>query len=99
VLGGENAPQERLFYLVRLMTGRKPPRRIPFGVAAALGAVEELRARWLGGAPRLTRGAVEIFRHDWSLDSSVAVRDLGYTMTPLVNGMHRTVESLRATLG
>jgi farnesol dehydrogenase len=99
VLGGENAPQERLFYLVKMMTGRQLPRRIPFGVASALGAVEETRARLFGGAPRLTRGAVEIFRHDWSLDSSVAVRDLGYTMTPLVNGMHHTVESLRAAHG
>jgi farnesol dehydrogenase len=99
VLGGENAPQERVFYLVKMMTGRTPPRRIPFGVASALGAVEETRARLFGGAPRLTRGAVEIFRHDWSLDSSVAVRDLGYTMTPLVNGVHQTVESLRSALG
>jgi NAD+-dependent farnesol dehydrogenase len=99
VLGGENAPQERVFYLVKLMTGRTPPRRIPFGIASAIGAVEEWRARFLGGMPRLTRGAVEIFRHDWSLDSSVAVRDLGYRMTPLVNGMHQTVESLRATVG
>jgi farnesol dehydrogenase len=96
VLGGENAPQERVFYLVKQMTGRKPPRRIPFDAAAALGAAEEVRVRLFGGTPRLTRGAVEIFRHDWSLDSSAAVRDLGYTITPLVNGMHRTVESLRA---
>ena len=86
-----------MFYLVKLMTGRRPPRRIPFGVAAAIGALEETRARIFGGAPRLTRGAVEIFRHDWSLDSSAAVRDLGYAMTPLVNGMHQTVESVRAS--
>jgi farnesol dehydrogenase len=99
VLGGENAPQERVFYLVQVMTGRRPPRRIPFGIASAIGAVEESRARIFGGMPLLTRGAVEIFRHDWSLDSSVAVRDLGYRMTPLVNGMHQTVESLRATIG
>lgn len=97
VLGGENAPQARVFYLVKLMTGRRPPRRIPFGIASAIGAAEETRARFFGGTPRLTRGAVEIFRHDWSLDSSVAVRDLGYTVTPLVNGMHRTVESLRSS--
>ena len=32
-----------------------------------------------GGTPLITRGAVEIFRHDWSLDSSEAIRDLGYT--------------------
>ena len=48
-----------------------------------LGAAEELRVTVFGGTPLVTRGAVEIFRHDWSLDSSDAIRDLGYTMTPL----------------
>jgi farnesol dehydrogenase len=95
ILGGENAPQARVFYLVKLMTGRRPPRRIPFSVAAAIGAAEEVRARLFGGAPRLTRGAVDIFRHDWSLDSVDAVRDLRYKITPLVNGVYKTVEALR----
>ena len=45
--------------------------------------------------PLVTRGAVEIFRHDWSLDSSEAVRELGYTMTPLEDGIARTVASIR----
>ena len=95
ILGGENAPQSRLFYLVKMMTGRTPPRRIPFAVASTIGVMEELRARTFGGAPLLTRGTVDIFRHDWSLDSSIAVRELGYRTTPLVNGVHRTVEALR----
>jgi farnesol dehydrogenase len=94
LLGGENAPQQRVFELVRQMTGRKLPRRIPFGVAMALGAAEELRVNLFGGTPLITRGTVDIFRQDWSLDSSVAVRELAYSMTPLVNGIHRTVESM-----
>ena len=48
-----------------------------------------------GGMPLVTRGAVEIFRHDWSLDSSDAVRELGYTLTPLADGVARTLESMR----
>jgi NAD+-dependent farnesol dehydrogenase len=95
ILGGENATQARVFYLVKLMTGREPPRRIPFGVAAAIGAAEEVRASLFGGTPRLTRGAVDIFRHDWSLDSADAVRDLGYRITPLANGVHNTIDALR----
>ena len=47
-----------------------------------------------GGTPLITRGAVEIFRHDWSLDSSEAARHLGYTMTPLDEGIRRTVAEL-----
>jgi farnesol dehydrogenase len=94
-LGGENAPQRRVFEIVQQLTGRRPPARIPFPIADLLGAAEELRVTLFGGTPLVTRGAVEIFRHDWSLDSSEAIRELGYTMTPLEEGIRRTLESLR----
>ena len=68
--------------------------RIPFPIAVTLGAAEELRVALFGGMPLVTRGAVEIFRHDWSLDSSRAVRELGYTITPLAEGIRRTLQSL-----
>jgi len=93
-LGGENAPQRRVFEIVRAITGRAMPMRIPFPVADALGAMEEARVALFGGTPLITRGAVEIFRHDWSLDSGDAVRALGYRMTPLADGVRRTVESI-----
>src|SRR5205807_8208922 len=95
VLGGENAAQSRVFELVRQMTGQALPRRIPFPIASALGAVEELRAAIFAGTPLVTRGAVEIFRHDWSLDSSEAIRRLGYSITPLDEGIHRTIAALQ----
>ena len=95
ILGGDNASQHRVFGLVREITGRRPPPRIPFPVANALGAIEELRVTMFGGTPLVTRGAVEIFRHDWSLDSAASVRDLGYTMTPLEEGIRRTIASIR----
>jgi farnesol dehydrogenase len=93
-LGGENAPQQRAFEVVEQLTGRRQPARIPFPIATALGAVEELRVATFGGSPLITRGVVEIFRHDWSLDSGDAVRELDYTMTPLSEGIRRTVASL-----
>jgi len=93
-LGGENAPQRRVFEIVQEITGRRPPQRIPFPAAMLLGAMEELRVGLIGGTPLVTRGAVDIFRHDWSLDSSEAVRDLGYTITPLAEGVRRTLAAL-----
>lgn len=93
-LGGENAPQTRVFDLVQRMTGRRRPRRIPFPVARAMGMAEELRVSLLGGTPLITRGAVEIFRHDWSLDSTLATREIGYSITPLDEGVRRTVASI-----
>jgi len=95
MLGGENAPQRRVFEIVQQVTGRRPPPRIPFPVASAMGAAEELRVRMFGGTPLITRGAVEIFKHDWSLDSSESVRELGYTITPLADGLNTTIASIR----
>jgi farnesol dehydrogenase len=94
-LGGENAPQRRVFELVEQLTGRRPPMRIPFPVASMMGGAEELRVSLFGGMPLVTRGAVEIFRHDWSLDSGDAIRDLAYRITPLSDGVARTVASIR----
>jgi len=95
-LGGENRTQTDVFTIVRQLTGRPLPRRLPFPVADAIGAVEEARVALFGGLPLVTRGAVEIFRHDWPVDSTAAVKDLGYTMTPLAEGVKRTIEAARA---
>jgi farnesol dehydrogenase len=97
-LGGENAPQRRVFEIVRRLTGRRPPPRIPFPVANLMGVAEELRVLAFGGTPLITRGAVEIFRHDWSLDSGEAIRELGYAVTPLQEGVTRTLSSIDARL-
>lgn len=96
ILGGDNATQYRVFDLVRELTGRPRPMRIPFPAADAIGAIEECRVALFGGTPLVTRGTVEIFRHDWSLDSAAARDALGYAITPLADGIRRTVESIRA---
>lgn len=86
-LGGENAPQMRVFDIVRALTGRALPRRIPFRAASAAARLEEVRARLTGRPPRLTRGAVRIFRCDWSMNSDRSIRELSYRITPLDEGL------------
>ena len=87
VVGGENAPQMRVFEILRALTGAKLPRRIPFPVASAIAWIEERRASWTGRPPLITLGAVEIFRYDWRLDSSRSVEELNYRVTPLEAGL------------
>ncbi|MEW6320713.1 MAG: NAD-dependent epimerase/dehydratase family protein [Acidobacteriota bacterium] len=94
VLGGDNVPQMAIFARVRDLTGRPLPRRIPFALAHAAGVVEEARARLTGRPPLLTRGAVRIFREDWSLDSADAVRDLGFRVRPVGEGVAGLLASL-----
>jgi len=95
LLGGENAPPRRIFEIVHRLTGRRLPRTIPVPAAVLIGAIEEMRATLFGGLPLVTRGTVDILRQDWSLDSTLAVRELGFTTTPLEEGIMRTVAALK----
>jgi nucleoside-diphosphate-sugar epimerase len=94
-LGGENAPQMRVFEILREMTGMRLPRRLPLAVASAVAALEEARAGFTGRAPVLTRATVEILRRDWVLDSSRSVEALGYRIRPLREGVHATLMAMR----
>lgn len=91
-LGGENAPQMRVFEFVRELTGHRLPRRLPAALATVAGAAAEIGARLTGRPPLLTAGTVRILTHDWAMDSSAAVEDLGYHIMPLRDGVSRLVE-------
>ncbi|MGE5815477.1 MAG: NAD-dependent epimerase/dehydratase family protein [Acidobacteriota bacterium] len=90
-LGGENLPQRRIFELLREDTGRPLPRHLPAWLGRLAGRMEELRARTTNTTPRLTRGTVEIFEHDWAMDSSAAIRDLDYRITPFNDAFRRVL--------
>ena len=44
---------------------------------------------------RLTVGTLEILERDWTFDSDLACRELGYRVTPLQEGVGRVVEALK----
>jgi NAD+-dependent farnesol dehydrogenase len=87
LLGGENATQARLFAIVKEVTGAPMPRHIPVSAALAAAYLFEMRARITGRPPAVTRAAVHIFHHDWSMDSARSVQKLSYRITPLSAGV------------
>jgi len=93
-VGGVNAPQRAIYEFLREQRGRPLPRNIPRALALAVGAVQELFSNVVRRPPLLTRGVVEIFSHDWSLDSTSAQADLGLKVTPLEDGLARTLAGL-----
>jgi farnesol dehydrogenase len=96
VLGGENVTQETFYFLVAELFGaRVPTRRMPDGVAKAAGALMRIWANLTGGVPQLTPDLVEIYRHDWALDSAKAARELGYAPRCLREGLAETALWLR----
>jgi farnesol dehydrogenase len=96
ILGGENRTTVEVLELLSRITGVAPPRRrIPFWVAEAAGGAQRAWARLTGREPEITDQVVRIYRREWAYDSSRAVRELGYTVTPLEDGLRRTVAWLR----
>ena len=83
LLGGENAPQIRLFEIAAAATGQRLPRTIPPSLARAAGAVDEMRARWSGRPPLLTRATVDILTRDSAPGRrTVTVRSVGNASVP-----------------
>jgi farnesol dehydrogenase len=97
-LCGENATLSELFAKLQELTGRPAPsRHIPYAAATALGGLMFLWAELTGHPPELTHREVGVFREHWAYSSAKAERELGYEVTPLVEGLRRTVEWLRQT--
>jgi nucleoside-diphosphate-sugar epimerase len=95
IIGGENAPQMRLFEIAREVTSRPLPRRLPARLVRLAAAADEARARLAGAAPLITRGVVDIFQEDWPLDSRASEADLGYAPRALDAGVRRVLGDLR----
>lgn len=98
-IGGENLPQRAIFDWLREAHAISVPWTVPPALARMAGWCEEQRARLTGAMPLLTRDAVEVFEHDWPVDSTPAIRDLGYRITPLADGLAATWPTLGTAAG
>jgi len=94
-LAGPNHSHRELFAMLGELTGTPPPRHIPFAAASAVGFSMWLWAELTGHPPELTHREVGVFREHWAYDSGKAQRELGYHVTPLRDGLQRTLEWLR----
>jgi nucleoside-diphosphate-sugar epimerase len=94
IVGGINAPQGAIYEFLRDARGRPVPRALPRAIATIAAVASEAYGSVTQRAPVLDRGVVEIFSHDWSLDSTAAQAELGLRMTPLAEGFARTLAAL-----
>lgn len=97
LLGGH----DRLLRDLALMAAEKlgvpaPTRDIPWWLGRIVAAVEEWKARTFDGSPRLSRGEVDIYRHEWIYSSRKAEQELGYRITPFDEALDRTIDWIRA---
>ena len=97
VLGGDNRPLNEFFQILADQTGvRHKVRHLPFVAGKMLGAIELARAKLTSHLPQVTPGVVEIFKHDWVYSSAKAVRELGYRVTKLDEGLKITLAGLES---
>ncbi len=95
LVGGDNRSLNDFFRLLADFTKvRNKVWHLPFALGKIGGAMELARARWSQHTPQLTPGVVEIFRHDWVYSSAKAVRDLGYRVVPLEEGLLKTLRGM-----
>ncbi len=95
LLAGDNRSLNDFFRLLADLTRvRNKVRHLSFALGKFAGRMELARARWSRHTPQLTPGVVEIFRHDWVYSSAKAVRDLGYRVTPLEEGLQKTLKEM-----
>jgi farnesol dehydrogenase len=97
-LCGENATLQELFAQVQELSGvSAPARRIPYAAASVLGFGMFLWAELTGHPPQFTHREVGVFREHWAYSSAKAERELGYHVTPLRQGLARTLRWLEET--
>ncbi len=98
LLGGEDATYKQLFALIGELTGMGR-KLIPIPVRLLQGAswcMVQL-ARLTGTKPLVTPDWVRKLLLNWSVSSQKAERELGYTITPLKEGLTKTLQSLHVT--
>jgi nucleoside-diphosphate-sugar epimerase len=80
--------------VVRVAGRGRVPRVMPIPVAKAMAGVGEGISRMIRRPPLLARGQLTYFLWQAHPDSSKAQRELGWTPTPLEEGVRRTLEEM-----
>jgi len=98
ILGGDNQTGASFYQALYEVSGKKPPAmNIPMPMATLAGYGEYLLAELFGREPSmLTHEVARIYRHQWAYDSSLAIRELNYKITPLKEGLTKMVNWLRS---
>lgn len=95
LLGGENYSFRDFFRLIDAITGRKHWLfKFPLSLMLALSQAGLLLAEKTGRQPLITPAFVRKYNKHWVLDSGKAMAELGYRITPLNEGLRKTLNWL-----
>ncbi|MCC9135093.1 SDR family oxidoreductase [Pontibacter silvestris] len=96
LFGGENASYDRFFHLLQKLSGKqKKLYRIPVNLLVTASRLMVFWARTTNTKPLITPNWVKKYMYNWSVSSQKAVHELNYTITPLEEGLKRTLNHLK----
>ena len=97
ILGGENHSFNRLFDIIGSAAGKKRILiRLPAGLMKAIVKGITFFSGLFRVSPPITRDFLDKYLRDWIMSSDKAVTELGYRITPLPEGVLKTIEWLKS---
>jgi NAD+-dependent farnesol dehydrogenase len=95
ILGGVNVSFNEFFSALKRVSGKDfLTWHVPYQMMMFFGWQEEVIAKLFGKEPKITRPWIKKYSHDLALSSEKAERELGYSVTPLDDGLQKTIEWL-----
>jgi len=96
IMGGVNATFNELMDTISRLSGvHHKLRHIPFLLLKIFSQVQMVKASLTGKPPLITPDWVAKYEFDWALDSGKSVRELGYRIRPLEEGIGETIAWIR----
>jgi farnesol dehydrogenase len=93
ILGGENLSYQAFFGMIAHLSGKKKRMYpVPLSLIKLSARLMEIRANLTGTPPLITPPWVKKYSHNWQLSSQKAISELGYRITPIEQGLGRTVD-------
>jgi len=93
IFGGVNASFNELMSMLAKLTGRRKKLwHLPFPLIKAFSYSQVGINKLTGRPPMITPNWVKRYDYNWELDSSKAVRELGYGIRPLEQGLQETID-------
>jgi farnesol dehydrogenase len=93
ILGGENHSYRDFFQVLSSVTGiRRRMFSIPIFISSFFSLLQLISAKLFGRAPLITPKWIAKARYHWRVSSERAIEELGYSITPLDEGIRKTIE-------
>ena len=92
ILGGKNIILNDWINLIAEIAGVKKPRHFPMSLALVYAWSCELKTKITKKMPYINRPTVKMMDYNWVYSSKKAIEKIGYKITPLREGMTKTIE-------